>query len=72
MEAIFIDWNISGLEITIMLLIDIPSLDSLLPHGLLYRTVGTLLKTKYNTMEQPYPLFSMHLFMKCRFLMKEN
>lgn len=51
MESVLINGNISGLKVTVVLFIHVPPLHSLLPHGLLDGAIGTLLRTKHNTME---------------------
>lgn len=56
MEAIFIDRNIPGFKVAIVLFVNVPSLHSLLPHGLLHWSIGTLLKTKQNRAEQLHSL----------------
>lgn len=43
-KTLLLDGNIAGLEVTVVLLVDVAPFYGLLPHGLLHRSVGTLLK----------------------------
>lgn len=44
MKTLLFDGNIAGLEVTVVLLVDVAPFYGLLSHGLLHRPVGTLLK----------------------------
>lgn len=43
-KTLLLDGHVAGFEITVVLLVDVASLDGLLPHGLLHRPVGALLE----------------------------